>query len=786
MKKSLLLPLAFTAAILCSNSAQAVHSYSIDLKVPDKTVKTGHLNLGGSNPAGGNIAFNSYYMVLDGVPFIPIMGEIHFSRVPRGAWEEQILKMKAGGINVLATYVFWSLHEAVENVPDWSGNKDLRAFLGICKKHDMKTIVRIGPYCHGEMRNGSIPDWLYGRPFQIRTNDPEYLKYVDRHYTRIAEQLKGTYYKDGRIVIGIQLENELQHSASPWSFGYPEQPLEFTVADYDVDNTKIGVSVQDAGIKAADSGEAHMRTLKDMAMAKGMLTPLYTATGWGYAAILPNEVIPVTSAYPYNWWDEPVVVSPFYLFKDIHKTPDYSPVRYVADDYPSFNAEMGVGVQMIYKRREIVPADASEALMLRSLGSGANGIGYYMYQGGTTQQDKYGFMSDQPMGVPKMSYDFQAPLGEFGDTRASYHVLRVIHNFTTDFGHLLAPMGVVLPEGNDKITPENDGTLRYAVRKAGNSGFVFMTNYQDHTKRKDMTGIDLTLDLPGEKLRIPAEGTLTLKAKASAILPFNLDMDGILLKTSTAQLLARIVDNGVVHYFFFAPEGLAAEFVFEGKKVLRPQPGLNSTVKLKSPKGKTVLLTTLTKAEALDAYKIVAPAGEKLVITSADVMQLGQTIRLQETTPEIKLAVFPAKKGDKKYYSQIVLNNKPVDVEMQLYKASDRRFMVNLPVDAFDGVSNLYLEVDFTGDTGAAFIDGDMVTDHFYCGLPWQIGLKPFAEKLTGGKGIYFYLRGASKDAPWLKDLPEEISLDFSKGDICKLNGVRIIPEYRAEINLFQ
>ena len=76
---------------------------------------------------------------------------------------------------------------------DWNGDKDLRKFISFCQKHNMKTLVRIGPFCHGEIRNGGIPDWLYGRPFLIRTNDREYLKYVDRLYAAIASQLKGFF-----------------------------------------------------------------------------------------------------------------------------------------------------------------------------------------------------------------------------------------------------------------------------------------------------------------------------------------------------------------------------------------------------------------------------------------------------------------------------------------------------------------------------------------------------------------------------------------------------------------
>jgi beta-galactosidase len=83
---------------------------------------------------------------------------------------------------------------------------------------------------------------------------------------------------------------------------------------------------------------------------------------------------------------------------------------------------------MIYSRRPIVKAEAAEALMVRSLGSGANGIGYYMYHGGSTpkQNNGVGFLSDELMGVPKISYDFQAPIGEFGLVRDSYQNLRIL------------------------------------------------------------------------------------------------------------------------------------------------------------------------------------------------------------------------------------------------------------------------------------------------------------------------------------------------------------------------
>ena len=126
---------------------------------------------------------------------------------------------------------------------------------------------------------------------------------------------------------------------------------------------------------------------------------MYTATGWGNAAVIGEEAIPVTAAYTYPFWVKPGM-SPFCMFKDIQKNPDYAPVRYDTEKYPSFCAEMGVGIQMIYTRRPIVTAKAAEALMVRTLGSGANGIGYYMYHGGSTpKMGPTAFFSDQPMGM---------------------------------------------------------------------------------------------------------------------------------------------------------------------------------------------------------------------------------------------------------------------------------------------------------------------------------------------------------------------------------------------------
>lgn len=769
----------FTGTIICMMTgmlAMAQQVYELDMPVKEKTIYSGHLKLGGSNPSGERIEVNSYYMSVGGKPVIPVMGEFHYSRYPECQWEEEILKMKAGGVTVIPTYVFWNIHEEKEGVFNWEGNRNLRKFLSLCQKHNMWTVVRIGPFCHGEIRNGGLPDWLFAKPLEIRSNDANYLKYVKRLYEEIGRQLEGLYYKDGGTIIGTQIENEHQHSAAPWGITYPGEPKDMTSATYDANITMIGVSVQDKKITTADLGDLHMKTLKKMAEEAGIQTPLYTATGWGNAAVIGEEAIPVTAAYTYPFWAKPGM-SPFCMFKDIQKNPDYAPVRYDTEKYPSFCAEMGVGIQMIYTRRPIVTAKAAEALMVRTLGSGANGIGYYMYHGGSTpKMGPTAFFSDEPMGMPKISYDFQAPLGEFGLEHGSYRALRLLHLFLNDFSSQLAPMETVLPKGYERMTPDNRETLRYAARVRGKSGFVFMVNFQDHdTARVDQKDLCLRLKFADETLRIPSQGTFTLPKDESLILPFNFQMEDALLKYATAQLLLKLDDKGTDHYFFFVPEGIHPEFVFDkttvaGKHCYTPEAGLKSTFTVKTSGGKRFKVTTLTREQALNACKI----NGKLLITSSMVLpEAGRVRLLNMGDPVFRYVEYSSAKGFKEQMKEVP----SVQPEYTFRKVGSRRLAVRFSGKEYPQVNDYFLQLDYTGDVAMAFLKGELVLDHFYYGAPWKISLKRFQQELTDEE-LSFYIRPLRKNAPFLSDLPGEAVPDFSKGSVVRIDSVQVVPQY--------
>jgi beta-galactosidase len=180
----------------------------IDASTPAPAIRRVDAHLGaGQRPAGETLSANSQYLVLNGKPWLPVMGEFHYSRVPQQNWETEILKMKAGGVEVISTYVIWIHHEEVESQFDWTGRRNLRAFVLLCAKHRMFVYLRIGPWVHGETRNGGIPDWAMQRS-PVRRDDPTYLAEVSRYFGEVGQQLASQLWSEGGPVIGIQLENE--------------------------------------------------------------------------------------------------------------------------------------------------------------------------------------------------------------------------------------------------------------------------------------------------------------------------------------------------------------------------------------------------------------------------------------------------------------------------------------------------------------------------------------------------------------------------------------------------
>jgi hypothetical protein len=813
-RKCMRISILFVSFSLClqNTSGQTLNQYEINAAVAPVKIYSDHLKLGDSNPKGETISVNNYFISKNGKPFIPITGEFHFSRYPSQYWGESIRKMKAGGINIIATYVFWNIHEEKEGNFRWDGDRDLKKFIDLCAANNMYVMVRIGPFCHGEIRNGGLPDWLLGKPLMIRSNDPAYLSYVERLYNEIGVQLKGTYYKDGGPVIGIQLENEYQHSAAPWGLTYAGQPHDWTAAESDLSLTQAGVGSSKEKNPYADLGNDHMKILKSLAVKAGLNVPLYTATGWGNAAIVTNESIPVTAAYAYPFWTSHKDISPFFLYKDMHRDPDYAPVRYKPEDYPAFPAELGSGIMTVYSRRPIVEQKSFDAMMNRCLGSGANGLGYYMYHGGSTPRGDRYYFSDEVYGLPKISYDFQAPIGEFGQVREGFQRLKLINWFAQEFGDLLAPMQTVLPENAATLKPENVTDLRYAVRVKDNSGFLFMNNFQDDLKTSDKTNIQIRIKTSGDIVTIPETHGFSVKEGENVIFPFHLAINGADLIYATTQLFTKSDDAKMPYYVFVAQDGSDAEFSFARSNGLsiKKEQGIGveqneQRILVKCPKGtseftvnvkgRQTKILVVEKSLALQSYMVSIKGQKSLVFSDAVVLQRDDSISLLSAGKnELNLQVYPkiqcklsvgntsvSALNNKGLMSAFTISVPEVKIEPTVRQIGERKTVVTLP-PSLGGLNDIFLNIDYTGDTGMGFLGGELVTDEFWKGTIWQIGLKKFYPS-AAFKEMVFYFRPVNENASYLDDILPENRPDFSQSkQILNIRKITFTPEYRVNV----
>lgn len=435
------------------------------------------------NEEKSSYSYNSDFLLKNGKPWFPVMGELHYSRYPKKLWPEALAKMKAGGVTVVSSYIFWIHHEEKEGGYDFTGNRDLRGFLHAVQDAGLPVFLRIGPWCHGEVRNGGLPDWIMEKDYEPRTNDKGYLEEVKAYFAVLAEQIRGLLWEDGGPVIGIQIENE---------YGC-------------------------CGGLDGEEGEAHMRVLTNLALDAGLKAPYMTATGWGGAHTA--GLLPVMGGYCDAPWDRSLEKLPpngNYVFTperdDSNIGSDFGKketARTANGNYPYLTAELGGGLQPTRHRRPVPSASDTGAMSLVKLGCGANLLGYYMYHGGTNPKGKYSSLQETKAAgswndLPEYNYDFNAPVGEYGQVRESFREIKLLALFLQDFGEELCAMKPRFPEPL-MDNPEDLQTLRTCVREKDGRGYLFVNNHQRLYPMKNHAQVSLKVKAGEEELCFPAE-----------------------------------------------------------------------------------------------------------------------------------------------------------------------------------------------------------------------------------------------------------------------------------------
>ncbi|WP_157005354.1 beta-galactosidase [Microbacterium trichothecenolyticum] len=556
------------------------------------------------------LALTTRALLRDGRPWLPVSGELHYTRVPRERWTERLRLMRSGGISVVSTYVFWLHHEPVRGETRFDGRYDVAAFVDAVRAEGLEIILRIGPWAHGEMRNGGFPDWVQQMPVKHRTDDPAYLELVAEWFARLASALDGRCNPEN--VLGIQLDNELY-----------DQP-------------------------------GHLVSLKRLAREAGLSAPLWTATAWGGADLPDPEVLPLWGGYGDGFWVDPgepwdPTFRTHFFFSDTWDDPGIgADVRgeeaghraELSPWFPAATCELGGGMATAYHRRPRPDALDIAAVAHAKLGSGSAWQGYYMYAGGTNPGP--GLEETQATGYPndmtRLSYDFHAPIGESGRMAPSHAALRLQHAFIEAFGERLAPMASYLPDVRPSGVDDAE-TLRWAVRAEEGSGFVFIGQHQPHVPLPMYRGARLrvgtrhgTLELPSAPVDIPP-GTL-------ARWPLGLEVGGVTIDWATASAVTVLPGSASTPPTLVLIEdaGIPVEVAHDGVAGT-VTPGA-AAVRIDEAEGAALDVLVLPSTDAPRAWVVDAAAGgRRLFVGSGELTWDGAgrvSVRTNAAVPDVR------------------------------------------------------------------------------------------------------------------------------------------------------
>jgi hypothetical protein len=726
------------------------------------------------------ITFDPISLLVDGKRWYPMMGEMHFSRYPNQYWEEELAKMKSGGIDIVSLYVIWIHHEEIRGEYDFAGDRNLRLFLNKVKDSGLYCILRIGPWAHGEARNGGFPDWLLEdakqKGYEPRSDAPLYLEHVKRFYEKTYEQAEGFFLKDGGPVIGIQIENEYGH----------------------------------CGGLSGEEGEQHMRTLRKMAMDIGFDAPIYTATGWGGA--VTGGMLPVMGGYCEAPWDQrltEIEPSGNYIFtrerNDHNIGSDHGlgvGITFDMDKFPYLTAELGGGLQVTRHRRPIATGKDTAAMTMVKLGSGANLLGYYMYHGGTNPYGKLTTLQETretgyPNDLPEYSYDFNAPLREYGQMEDTYRRVRLISAFIHDFGDDLTDMVYTEQPGNPS-KPEDLESLRTAVRfktvkytdgEEIPRGYLFVNNYQRRYERPSFKNIALSA--------YDAEGKTMVTFAARDIengdyffYPFNMPIGDKALVSIDATPVCILHDtDGKGHdtYVFYTDTDRETSADIRGDL-----------------DGNSILV--ISEKEAVYSSKVVIGGKEHLIISESDAVtdrnghvDLYFRVSTEEKRKTPTFRCFPRLKDVpegfemtsggaevKEFadsdalavyeYEKAIENN----LVAGFSTTSEGRYEIRLPGDLY-GADEIFAHISYEAESGRLLKDGVTIADNFYTGQDWEIGLKRFYDRFGRSEALLLdaeLVPLKEDDKIYLQEWP-----DITGKPLARIVYILLIVQHRIKIS---
>lgn len=415
----------------------------------------------------------------------------------------------------------------------------------------------------------------------------------------------------------------------------------------------------------------------------------------------------------------------------------------------------------------------------------------------------------------------------------------MIHHFINNFGSDLTPMYATIPEDNP-VAPADSANLRYSVRSRGGRGYIFFSNYVRHLNMKNHNGVSFKLHLENDTLTVP-DGAIDIKNGVYGVLPFNYDMQGMVLKYATAHPF-MILNNDQTHYCFYTIEGIKPEFKFEksnidrikvhkGKKITvdgfvkvkKMIPGKDCRIEITTSSGENFTILLLTKAEARLSYKFKMKEIETLVLTknmafydeiakqleirsigknefdfytypeihpsSNAITQTGCTgsffkyhVALPECeVPEIKFKEVSNRHAFDTYCQSLEGKTPKGQTYSHLFdnKAPFLEYELDLPESLPKCVNDVLVEFDYEGNTAQVYAYGVIIADDYYSGLKMPFALRRHRDKLVKSRFLFQVTPLMSKYEIYFEDGTE---LGFANTRHAGLNGISVVPEYAIKI----
>lgn len=672
------------------------------------------------------VRLTSTHLLIDGAPTIPVSGEFHFSRVPRIRWEERLRLIRASGVTVVAAYIFWIHHQELPGVPRFDDNLDVAEFVRVAKQAGLHVVLRIGPWNHGEVRNGGLPDWVVRQTRFTRTDDSKYLSLVGNWFNALGTQLAPLCGPSSPI-IAIQIENEL----------------------YDQPN--------------------HIITLKGMAREAGLTAPLWTATAWGGAELPRHEVLPLYGGYTDGFWvdahdDWDDTFRTHFHFSHQWDDPgigaDLRTViaakRDTDPEFPAATCELGGGMATAYHRRPVVRGRDIAAMANTKIGNGSAWQGFYMYAGGINPAGVLGMQeshdSGYPNDMPRFDYDFQAPISAAGNQTATLAGLREHNAFLEAFGSALTSMASALPE----VLPANvrdKSTLRWALRGDSEAGFIFVNWHQPHEPLGSHKPVQF--QIAGPRATVFPDEPIAIPAGTIARWPLGLTVGGVRIDWATLSAIT-VLGGKTPTLVMRSHHGIPAQLATSAQPTTRGEFGVvrnvngvleigsNTLVRLSCPDGELDVLV-LDEAELSQVWI----AEGCLLKSNAPVWRDGNQWRIRASgKPELALwdqtqgrfAALTVKGslGINDAHIDTPLTRPPRAVPSGFGSVRGRasaptaqhldefaaRYELRLPTALNHAQSDdIELSLSWSGDVAQLWSKGRLIADKFWDGNAWDIEL---------------------------------------------------------------